>query len=161
MAARGPARGGADAPPPHPRARRPRPRARHFRSIARNTIAMTEYPHRACPIIYFVDAGTQQPERIRNPAGDGNLFAGIPARIAVNFLNALPWRASSEQYRPYRQQHNWQDSGPNFSHGDLPILKPSTPPFVAVEPLSRINIAIRQQPLIQTTPRIGCSPQLW
>src|SRR5437899_13076998 len=125
MAAPSFAHGGGEGPPSQAHALLQRPRDRHFRSVAGNTIAMTEYPHRASPIIYFVDAGTQQPERIRNPARDGNLFAGIPARIAVNFLDALLWRASSEQYRPYRQQHNRQDSGPNFIHGNLPILKPS------------------------------------
>jgi hypothetical protein len=102
MAAPSFAHSSGEGPPSQAHALLQRSRDRHFRSVAGNTVAMTEYPHRASPVIYFVNARTQQSERIRNPARDGNLFAGIPARIAVNFLNALPWRASREQYRPYR-----------------------------------------------------------
>src|SRR5438876_10519559 len=98
MAAPSFAHGGGEGPPSQAHALLQRSRDRHFRSIARNTIAMTEYPHRACPIIYFVDAGAQQPERIRNTARDSNLFAGIPDRIAFNSLDALPCWATRAQY---------------------------------------------------------------
>src|SRR6266566_4377802 len=87
MAAPSFAHGGGEGPPSQAHALLQRSRDRHFRSIAGNTIAMTEYPHRASPIIYFVDAGTQQPERIRNPARDAYLFApashGFPPAVRL------------------------------------------------------------------------------